>query len=451
MRARQRAERLFGRAAIACVALITACVLLAPAAFSQGGSYAITNAKVFPVSGPPIEGGTVVIKDGKIEAVGKGASIPSGAKVIDAHGLEVYPGFFNPITEIGLNEIGAVEASVDTHELGDWNPDIIGATGVNVESAHIGVTRASGITHVSTVPGQGGGRGGEGANYIGGQASLINLAGWTNELMTVKAEAAMVVNWPAVPGGGGGRGGRGGGGEAANAGDARTAYDQHVSELGDWFARARHYDAAHEKGNAANFRRDLKLEALVPIVKGEVPVLVFTEDPRGIEDAVKFFEKEKVKMILATGEAASERKDFLKQHNVNVILRPTETLLHYEDDPYDTNLTLPHDLNAAGVKIAFASFSNEFARRITQQAGVAVAFGLPHDEAIKALTIYPAQMFGVDKALGTLEPGKMANVIVTNGDPLELNTEVKYLFIKGQETSLDNRHLQLYNKYKSRP
>ena len=114
-------------------------------------------------------------------------------------------------------------------------------------------------------------------------------------------------------------------------------------------------------------------------------------------------------------------------------------------------MTLPHDLNAAGVKIAFASFTNEFARRLTQQAGVAVAYGLPHEEAIKALTLYPAQMFGVDKMLGSIEPGKMANIIVTNGDPLELNTEVKYLFIKGEETSLDNRHLDLYNKYKKRP
>jgi imidazolonepropionase-like amidohydrolase len=269
--------------------------------------------------------------------------------------------------------------------------------------------------------------------------------------MIVKREAAMVVNWPNLPGGGG-RGFGGGGGAAAQGNsEARAAYDRRVAELGDWLDRARHYDLAHEKGNAANFHRDLKLEALGPIVKGEVPVLVFTDDARVIEDAVKFCEKQKVKMVLATGEAAAEKKDFLKQHNVNVVLGPTLELVRYEDDPYDTNLALPHDLNAAGVKIAFASYTNEFARRLSQQAGVAVAFGLPRDEALKALTLYPAQMFGMDKELGTLEAGKMANVIVTNGDPLELTTEVKYLFIKGELTSLDNRHLDLYNKYKKRP
>ncbi len=437
----------FGKLASRLSFLLAACVLVCSASHAQ--TYAITNAKVFPISGPPIDGATVVIHDGKITAVGKGAAIPSGAKVIDAKGLEVYPGFFNPITEIGINEIGAVNASVDTHEVGENNADINGAAGVNVESAHIAVTRVSGITHVNTVPGQGG-RGDTG-NLIGGQASLINLGGWTTEDMVVKREAGMVVNWPNLPGGGGrGFGGRGGA-AAEGQSDARAAYDRRIAMLGDWLDSARHYDMAHEKANNANFRRDLKLEALGPVVRGEVPVLVFTDDPRAIEDAVKFFEKEKVKMVLATGEAASEKKDFLKQHNVNVILGPTLQLVRYEDDPYDVNLTLPHDLNAAGVKIAFASYTNEFARRLSQQAGVAVAFGLPHDEALKALTLYPAQMFGLDKELGTLEVGKMANVIVTSGDPLELTTEVKYLFIKGELTSLDNRHLDLYNKYKKRP
>jgi imidazolonepropionase-like amidohydrolase len=425
---------------------------LAPVSHAQ--AYAITNAKIFPVSGPPIDGGTVVIKDGKIAAVGKSASVPSGAKVIDARGLEVYPGIFNPITEVGLNEIGAVESSVDTHEIGEWNQDVIAATAVNPESAHIGVVRAAGITHVIAAPGQGGGRGGAGGSVFGGQASLMNLAGWTNEQMTAKAYAALVLNWPTYPGGAGG--GRGGGGRGAAAGaenpqDARAAYDRHVNDISDWLDRARHYQLASEKGAKQNWSRDLKLEALVPIVKGETPLLVFTEDPRSIKDAINFCEKQKVKMILATGQAAADDIDFLKQHQTPVILRPTLTLLRYEDDPYDLSLTLAGKLSAAGVKIAFASYSNEFARRVAQQAGVAEGFGLSHEEALKALTLYPAQMFGVEKDFGSIEPGKVANLIVTTGDLLELNTEVKHLFIAGKETSLDNRHLDLYNKYKARP
>lgn len=435
------------------LALLLSISLLCTSSPAVAQTYAITNAKIFPVSGPPIDGGTVVIKDGKIAAVGKSASVPSGAKVIDARGLEVYPGVFNPITEVGLNEIGAVESSVDTHEIGEWNQDVIAATAVNPESAHIGVVRAAGITHVLSVPGQGGGRGGAG-NVFGGQASLMNLAGWTNEQMTAKAYAALVLNWPTYPGGGGG--GRGGGGRGAPAGaenpqDARAAYDNHVRDISDWLDRARHYQLASEKGAKQNWSRDLKLEALVPIVKGDLPLLVFTEDPRAIKDAVAFCEKQKVKMILATGEAAADDIDFLKQHQTPVILRPALTLVRYEDDPYDLSLTLAGKLSAAGVKIAFASYSNEFARRLTQQAGVAEGFGLSHEEALKSITLYPAQMFGVDKDFGSIEPGKVANLVVTTADLLELNSEVKHLFIAGKETSLDNRHLDLYNKYKARP
>src|SRR5579862_1035333 len=215
-------ENYFGKLTSRLALAIAACVLVCSASHAQ--SYAITNAKVFPISGPPIDGATVVIHDGKITAIGKGAAVPAGAKVIDAKGLEVYPGFFNPITEIGLNEIGAVNSSIDTHEVGENNADIAGATGVNVESAHIGVTRVSGITHVNTVPAAGGR--GDTNNLIGGQASLINLAGWTTEDMVVKREAAMVVNWPTLPGGAGrGFGGGGGRGGAPANPDARAEYD----------------------------------------------------------------------------------------------------------------------------------------------------------------------------------------------------------------------------------
>ena len=170
-----------------------------------------------------------------------------------------------------------------------------------------------------------------------------------------------------------------------------------------------------------------------------------------IREAVAFCDKQKIKMILATGTAAGEVKDLLKEKNIPVILRPTLTLVRGEDSPYDENLTLPGQLSAAGVKVAFGSYGNEFARRLSQWAGVAVAFGMSHDDALKALTINPAEMFGVGKELGTIEPGKMANIIVTTGDLLELNTEVKYLFINGQLTSTDNKHKQLYEEFRKRP
>ncbi len=441
---------------IALVAILAAGVAGAQAAHPQAQAqptYAITGGKVFPISGPPIEGATVVIRDGKISAVGKGVPIPSGAKIIDAKGLNVYPGMFNAITEMGINEIGeGAPGSVDNAELGEYNPQLVTASAVNPASAHIDVTRADGITHVISAMGVGGGGGRGGGSVIPGQASLFNLAGWTMDEMEIKRSAAMTVNWPAVPGGGGG-GGRGGGGAAAAGaagGNTQAAYNQRVAELAEWLDRARHYAQAMQ-ANPGNVTRDLKLEALVPVIKGDMPLFIMANQANQIREAVAFGDKEKVKIIIATGTAAGEVKDLLKEKNVPVVLRPTLTLVRSEDEPYDLSLTLAGELSKAGVKFAFGSFGNEFARRLSQQAGNSVAFGLPYDEALKALTIYPAEMFGVGKELGTIEVGKMANLIVTNGDPLELNTEVRYLFIRGVQTSTDNRHKQLYEEYKKRP
>lgn len=423
-----------------------------PAASAQStssGTYAITHARIFTVSGAPIDDGTLVIRDGRIAAVGANVAVPAGAEVIDAKGLQVYPGLFDPITQMGLSEINAVSATVDTTETGLYNPDVIAATAISPSSEHIPVTRAAGITEVLAVPDSGGfdSRGSEGV--IGGQASAIHMAGWTINDMLIKKSVAMVIAWPEI--------------ETRTFdfatfsrkdkpfNEAKQDYDKKVNELADYLDSARHYAQAMGHGGPADYKRDLKLEALVPVVRGQLPVLVFADRGRDIRNAVEFCDKQKLKMILAGGLEAYKEKDLLRSKGIPVILRPTLTLPVNEDDPYDRVLTQPAELAAAGVKIAFGSFDNSFARRLGQQAANAVAYGLPYDQALKAVTVYPAEIFGVADQVGTLETGKVANVIVTNGDPLEVTTEVKFLFIKGQRTSLDNRHLRLYEKYMHRP
>jgi imidazolonepropionase-like amidohydrolase len=284
---------------------------------------------------------------------------------------------------------------------------------------------------------------------IGGQASAIHLAGWTIDEMLIKKSAAMVLNWPQI--------------ETRTFdfatftrkekpySDAKQEYDKQVNEITGWLERARHYSQVMEKSSPAKFDRDLKLEALGPVVRGELPLLVFADRAREIRSAVEFCDKERLRMVLAGGSEAYKVKDLLRSKGVPVILRPMLTLPREEDDPYDRLLSQPAELAAAGVKFAFASFDNSFARRLGQNAANAVAYGLPYEEALKAVTIYPARMFGLDEQIGTIEQGKLADVIVTNGDPLELTTDVKYLFIRGQLTSMDNRHLRLYEKYSKRP
>ncbi len=430
--------------------LASAVLLATPLAGQQAAKvYAIQGAKIYTLAGPPIEKGTVVIRDGKVAAVGKDVAVPAGAQVIDAKGLEVYPGLFDSLSQLGLTEVGAVSATVDTNELGDYNPQLVAATAVHPASEHIPVARANGITHAISAPGVSGGFFGGGGAVIGGQASLVHLAGWVIDDMLVRRSAAMVLNWPVM---------------ATRTFDFSTfsvrqrpftevkqEYEKKVNELADWLERARHYDQAVEKGSRANFERDLKLEALIPVVKGELPVLVVANDARAIRSAVEFCEKQKLKMILAGGAEAWKVKSLLKEKNIPVILQPTQSLPREEDDPYDKPFTNPGELHAAGVKIAFASFDSSASRRLPYEAGNAVPFGLPHDEALRAVTLYPAQIFGVADQLGTIEAGKLANLIVTTGDPLEIQTEVRYLFIKGQLTSTDNKHRQLYEKYRQRP
>jgi imidazolonepropionase-like amidohydrolase len=434
------------------VTLVAAVSTVSLGAFAQSqppSVVALTHAKVFTLAGSPIEDGTVVIRDGKIAAVGASVEVPAGAQVIDAKGLQIYPGLFDPITQMGLSEISAVNATVDTTETGTYNPDVVAATAVSPSSEHIGVTRASGITEVLAVPDSGGFDSGGSRGLIGGQASAIHLAGWTIDEMTIKKSVAMVISWPQM--------------ETRSFdfatfsiknkpfSEAKQDYEKQVNELADYLDRARHYAQAMGHGGPADYQRDLKLEALAPAVRGQLPVLIFADRSRDIRNAVEFCDKQKLKMILAGGEQAYRVKDLLRSKGISVILRPTLTLPPEEDDAYDRLLSQPAELAAAGVKIAFGSFDNSFARRLGQQAANAVAYGLPYDEALKAVTVYPAEIFGISDQVGTLETGKLANIIVTNGDPLELTTEVKYLFIKGQSTSLDNRHLRLYEKYLNRP
>ncbi|HEX8835367.1 MAG TPA: amidohydrolase family protein [Candidatus Acidoferrum sp.] len=432
--------------------LCFACLFCAPAAGAQtqaGPVYAITHAKIFTLAGSPIEDGTLVIRDGKIAAVGAAVEVPAGAQVIDAKGLQVYPGLFDAVTQMGLSEIGAVGATVDTTEAGNYNPDVVAATAISPSSEHIPVTRASGITEVLAVPASGGFDFGGSRGTIGGQASALHLAGWTIDEMLVKKSAAMVLNWPQIQT------------ETFDFStfsrkekpytEAKQEYDKQVNELTDWIDRARHYAQAMEKGSVSKYDRDLKLEALAPVVRRELPVLVFANRARDIRNAVEFCDKQRLKMILAGGQEAYKVKDLLRSKDIPVILRPMLSLPPDEDDPYDRELTQPAELAAAGVKFAIASFDNSFARRLGQNAANAVAHGLPYDEALRAVTITPAEILGLGSQIGTLEQGKAANLIVTNGDPLELTSEVKYLFIKGQPTSTENKHQLLYEKYVKRP
>lgn len=416
-------------------ALAVALTLAGPVAAQ---TYAIQGGTVHTLAGGQPFVGTVLIRDGRIAAVGPDVQVPAGAEVIDATGQHVYPGLFDAVTELGLTEVGAVEVTNDSREQGSFNPHLQAATAVHPSTEHIPVARANGITVTMAAP-----QGGNGA--IVGQASLIGLDGWTVEEMWIDPGAAMVINYPSL-GGGGGRGrGRAGGG---NFRQAEERYQEQVAQLDEWMEAGRRYQRAMAAGGAP---RDLKLEAMVRVVDRELPVLLSANGERDIRNAVEWAERQQIDYVITGGREGWKIADWLAEHDVQLILSGTQAMPSGPDAAYDEAYANPGKLYAAGVKIALATFNSSDSRTLPYEAAMAVPYGLPHDAALDAVTKNAAEMLGLDDRIGTLQQGKIANVIVTDGDPLEIQTQVVDLFILGRQVSTDNKHKSLYEKYRSRP
>jgi len=427
------------------------------AAWAAGDTVLLQNADVYPVTGAPLKGVSVLIQDGKIAEIGPKIVVPKGTPTVDAKGLRVYPGMLDSGTELGLSEVSGVRVTVDTGEIGEFMPQLRALVAVNPDSEHFGVSRVNGITSAMTFPtaGGGGGRGGGGGQLISGQAALIHTDGWTWEDMEINRSAAMCLTFPSM----GGRG-RGGfipdntldvvpaAGEAAGA-NAQRAYLDQIAKISAFFDDARKYQKA-KAANSPDFRRDLKFEAMLPVLDGRVPLAVSAGRANSIHDAIAFAEKQNVKIVILQPREIGKVGAELKAKNIPVILGRVLALPDNEDAAYDQAFTLPLEAYKAGVKFAFGTFSNEFIRNLPYEAATAVAFGLPYDEALKAVTINPAQIWGVGDKLGSVEKGKVADLIVTDGDPLEIQTHIKRLYIKGKEVPLTNKQVRLYERYMGR-
>ncbi|MEK6374401.1 MAG: amidohydrolase family protein [Acidobacteriota bacterium] len=406
-------------------------------------AFAIRNATIYPVTSAPIANGTIVFDKGLITAVGANVTIPPGATIIDGTGLSVYPGLIDAGAQVGLTEISSVPGSVDTAELGDINPNARAEVALNPHSNVIPVTRVNGVTNAVVEP-EGG--------VISGSSALVQLAGWTPAEMTIKAPLAMHIHFPRL---------RTGGGfddqpqdEEAEK-EAKKNYTKSIDKLRDAFRDAQAYSKAaaarRSDTTVKRFDRDLVLEALLPVVDGRVPVVMHANLERDIRAALKFADEFKLKVILADAEDVVRVIPDLKSRSIPVILGPILSLPTHEDDPYDLLFTNAKALYDAGVPFAIQSADAHNARNLPYHAAACAAFGLPKDAALKAITINPAQIFGVADRVGSLEVGKLANVIVTDGDPLEIVTHVKRLFIGGEDIPLDSYHTLLYEKFSKRP
>jgi len=417
-------------------------IVAATALSAQAPTYVIRGGTVVPVVGAKIPNGTVVITNGHIQAVGANVQAPQGATIIDATGLFVYPGMIDSGTELGLTEIGSVPGSTDTREIGDFNPQDVALTAVNASSELIPVSRVNGVTTVITSA--------TGA-LMSGTAALMDLWGWTPDEMAIKPRAAQVMSYPSS--GGGGRGGGGFGGRAQ--GDASETANRQARAMRDFFADARSYAEVKAKvaagGTVPNAPRvNQAMESLVPAIRGEMPVIFDVSSIDQIRGVLALADSFKLKVILRGPRDAWRVADTLAARGIPVIVGPT-TQAPGPEDPYDALYAQPGVLAKAGVKIAFQTSSASDVRSLPYNAALSTAYGLDMDEAIKAVTINPAQIFGVADRYGSLEAGKVANVMVTTGNPLDVRSNVKYLFIRGQAVPLTDRHTKLYEQYRARP
>ncbi|MGE5245284.1 MAG: amidohydrolase family protein [Betaproteobacteria bacterium] len=429
------------------------CLLATLAAQTGPGAVALKGGRLLTITHGAIDNGTLVIENGRIAAVGgPGTAIPAGARVIDVTGMTVYPGLIDAETHLGLTEISAVPMSGDLVEPSDEiMPHMHTYDAFHAESELIPVARINGITNAVVAPAQG--------DSLPGQDSFIQLAGRNRDEMIIGRDVALPMNVSGAQR----RLGPGGDIEAARFPSTRMGI---VAQLRQTLLDAQDYASrlaeserqtsgapagGAEAGSSRSFKRDLKLEALGPYLRGEKPVVLSAHTADEVMTAVALARDFHLRIILDRLDQAENIVDQIAAYHVPVIFGPIYTFPG-DEERYDAVYRMPAELVKRGVTIAFATFNDDHnARNLPYQAGYAAAFGLSPDEALKAVTLNPAEMFGVADRLGSLDVGKTANVVVANGDPLDVRTDVKHVFIAGQEIPLESKQTRLRDEYWPKP
>jgi imidazolonepropionase-like amidohydrolase len=397
----------------------------------------LKGATIHPVSGPEIPSGTIVLDKGKITALGADVPAPEGAEVVDLSGKHIYPGFISANSILGLIEIGAARATVDIEETGAINPNARAVSSINPDSELLPVARANGILTVNAVP-EGG--------VVSGQSAVIRLDGWTPEEMTVRTPTAMHLRWPNLTINRSPR-------SQKSVKDQQKDIDKAHKLIRDSFQIARSYWQARKSGTPG-FKSDLRWEALMPVCDGKLPLFVHAETAAQIEDALAWAKEAQLKIVLVGANDAWRMAPQLKENDVAVIVAVPTSLPSRRDDGYDSVFANAAKLHEAGVRFCISmngresEASNE--RNLPYEAAVASAFGLPREEALKAITLYPAQLLGVADQLGSLDTGKAATLIVTDGDPLDFPTHIEAAYIDGRKIDLTNRQTRLRDKYREK-
>jgi len=398
-------------------------------------------ARVHTVSGPVLEPGAVLVADGKIVEVAQRIT-RAADQTLDLGALQLFPGLIAADTQLGLTEISSVRGSVDRIETGEFTPDVFSWIAVNPDSELIPVARANGIAYAHVVPGGG---------MVPGHSAVMALDGWTWEEMSVRRPTALHVRWPSM---------------ALNtstgvAPKAKALPEQdrerqkRVREIEEFFHEAKAY--AKAKAAEPKLATVPAWEAMLPAARGEIPVVVEANEVRQIRSAIEWAKRNDIRMILSGGRDAWMVAALLAERKIPVIYSGIWALPPRDHDSYDVQFRAPSVMAKAGVALAImqggARMEDEAwtLRNLPHAAAQAAAYGLDPAQALRAITLSPAEILGVAERIGSIEKGKDATFIAVNGSILDVRVKPQRMWIGGREVSLESRHTRLYDKFKARP
>ena len=405
---------------------------------ARKGTFALTNARLITVTSDTLENATLLIQDGKIAAIGLHLALPDSVEIIDCTGLTVYPGLIDSGTRLGLQEIGSLPETRDHDEIGELTPHVRALTAINPNSVLIPVNRIAGVTTVLASPTNG---------LFPGTAALINLLGYTPDQMYAGFQG-VILNFPTT--------GRRGWWDRRSEEEIQKAAEKALKQLDDVWEKTLLYariDSAYrvhpEPGRMPEFIPPM--ESLLKVVRGEWPLLVEVNTASDITKAIDWVQKRKIKRVIFTGVAEGWRvADKLAEAGIPCIVGPVLSLPTRAYDRYDRAYANAGLLHKAGVKVALRTQDAENVRNLPYHAGFAATYGLGRTEALRAITIVPAEIFGVDDRLGSLEVGKSATLFVADGDIFEPKTQVHYVFIDGYMVPMVSQQTRLYEEFLER-
>ena len=402
----------------------------------------LKNGVIHTISNGVIQG-SILFDNGKITHVGEFIAPQVGTEVIDLEGKHVYPGFIAAVSGIGLVEINAVDVTNDHSERGDFNPNVRANVAYNPDSEIIPTTRSNGVLIANVVPASG---------VVSGQSSIMMMDGWTWENATLSHPSGLHINWPQMGTRTGGRFGR-----SVPIKKQIERRNKSLKALDDMMKESRAYARLRQtkSRSAENYHNeDLRLESMIPYVQGKLPIYVHANEVRQIEAAVHWSKRQDVNIIIVGGKDAWRTTNLLRKNKVPVIYEGVTALPNRRFEDYDQAYKGPALLHEAGVQFCIASSGSAGGayrvRNLPNQAAMAAAYGLPKDEALRSITLSAAEILGIDKQLGSLESGKDATLFISNGDALEIRTNVLQAYIQGRKVDMGDRHKMLFHKYQEK-